>query len=448
MRMTRFLESLKARLRDHKVVEVREMLGVFHVADVAEIMEELDNEESLLLFRYLPKDFSAELFSYMTLEQQMQLIDSFTDREVTTLIESIDTDVAADVLDELPANFVQRLLAKTKPEIRNKLNRFLQYEEFSAGSVMTDLYVRLKKSMRVDEAIAKIRADKLDLIVSTLYVVSETQKLEGVISIRELLTSEDDQILEDIMTTNIISVNTDSDQEEAVQIIRKYDFQALPVTDSENRLVGIITHDDAMDIADEETTEDFEKMAAIAPSERTYFATDPVQHAKNRMPWLIFLLISGMFNGWVLSQFEGAFTRMAILVTFIPMLMGTGGNVGSQSSTLVIRGLSLGDIKMEDLPRVIWHEFRVAILVGLGLAIFAFLKITLLDQSGLWVGLTVGISIFTLVNLSEIIGGVLPIIAKKLGLDPALMASPLISTITDTASLVIYFSIAKLIFGL
>ncbi len=449
MNKEKWIQAIRDALARRDIRAVRILMEPLHAADQAEVMEALSSEECLILFRYLPKNEAAELFAYLNLSQQKELIQSFNNTELSQLVDQLYVDEAIDLLEELPANAVEQILSGSTPEKRAVLNRFLRYEEDSAGSVMSEELIRLKPEMKVSEAIMAIRSDREKLAsAAEIYVTTADKQLLGVLSIRELLRADDDELIQDIMTPRVISVQTDTDQEEALSLIRKYDFLALPVTDSEMRLVGVITIDDALDISEEEASEDFAIMAAMAPAEASYLETGVLEHAKNRLPWLLILMVSGMLNGLILGGFEGALVSMPVLFTFVPMLTDTGGNSGSQSSTMVIRGLALGEIEVKQLPSVLWKEFRISCIVGFVLSVVCFLRVVAFPPHDPLVGLTVALTVFAVVLLSKLCGGLLPLAAKKLGLDPALMAAPLITTIVDAGALVIFFTMAKAIFGI
>lgn len=443
------LSSVREAIEARNVLQVREQVEHLHAADAAELMELLNSEECMVLFRFLQKDYAAELFSFLSIEQQKALIRGFNDEELLELVDRLFIDDATDLLEELPANAVRRILSGSSQVKRTTLNRYLRFPEDSAGSAMSEEFIRLQPEMTVAHAIRKIRNHRKKLAsTSVLYVTESDQKLVGVLSIRELLQAKDETTVGEIMHDQVVYVLTTTDREEALALIRKYDFLALPVTDREERLVGVITIDDALDISDEEATEDFEKMAAMHPSERPYFESGVVEQAKSRLPWLFILMISGMLTGFILGGFEDAFKAMPILVTFIPMLTDTGGNAGSQSSTMIIRGLALGEIKVHQLPQVIWKELRISVLVGIGLAIVCMIRVLLINPDQYGVALAVSSAVFFIVMISKMIGGALPLLAKKIGLDPALMAAPLITTLVDAAGLLIFFSLAELILGL
>lgn len=445
MEMMSFLDQLRAQLSSKDIEGVRALMKPMHAADIAALLDSLTPTEITTLFRFLYKDTAAEVFSYLDTDKQVQLVDIFEEEETVDLINRLYVDDAVDLLEELPANVVNRILLKTKDkEKREQLNRFLKYEEDTAGSVMSPEFIKVHPFMTVQEAIEKIRTDKSVLAsYSQIYVTSKDLKLLGVLSIRELLKSEDDDRIVDIMQTPVISVKTDEDQEEALRMIQKYDFNALPVTDSEDRLVGIITVDDAMDISTAEASEDVALMAAVQPSDKNYFSTTVFEHVKSRLPWLILLMLCGLMNGRILASFQDAFTALPILVSFIPVLNDTGGNTGSQASTLVIRGLAMGEITVHDFMRVVWKEVRIALTISSILAGMLILCVTILPPHNTQVGLVVGLALILIVTLAKFLGATLPIFFQKIGVDPALMASPLITTIVDACGLMIYFELAK-----
>ena len=432
--------------------ELREAYEEYNEVDIAEWLSELSKEEALIAFRTLPKERASEVFSFLEPEKQEELITSVTDSELGAIVEELYIDDAVDMLEELPANVVKKILRIASPETRNLINQFLKYPENSAGSVMTAEYTHLKASMTVPEAIEHIRRTGADSeTIYTCYVTDQKRYLEGVITVRELLLAGDDLSVGDIMDTNVIFVNTLCDREEAAKLLSHYGFLALPVVDEEHRLVGIITVDDAMTVMEEETTEDIEKMAAILPSDKSYMRLSVFELWRNRIPWLLLLMVSATFTGVILTSFENALAAQVALVAFIPMLMDTGGNSGSQASVTVIRGLSLGEIEFSDLLRVIWKEIRVAVLCGACLAAASFAKVMLVDRLIMHnesITLTVALTMLLTVCLAKIVGCTLPLLAKRLGFDPAVMASPLITTIVDALSLILYFVVATQLLGL
>lgn len=395
------------------------------------------------MFRTLPKEIGAEVFSELEPEVQELVIRSVTDQELGAIVEDLFVDDAVDMLEEMPANVVKRVLKSARPDTRRLINQFLNYPENSAGSIMTAEFIDLRKNMTVSDAIGRIRRIGEDSEqIYTCYVMDSHRHLEGVITVKELLLAGDDQVLEQLMEPDVITVTTTEDQEETAQRMKRYNLLSMPVVDRENRLVGIVTADDVMDVLEEEATEDFEKMAAISPSERPYLKTTPFTLARKRIVWLLVLMISGMITGGILGRYEAAIAAMPLLVTFIPMLTDTGGNAGSQSSTLIIRGMAVGEIKPGDFFRVLWKELRVSMLVGLALSAVNFARL-LITYPGQWsIALTVSLALCATVVMAKTIGGVLPMIARLIKVDPAIMAAPLITTVVDAFSLVIYFSVA------
>lgn len=440
------LEELKELLETKQYTKLRQFLAELNEPDIAALMEELEEEEILKVFRILPKDLAADVFSYLNVETQQMLITSLSDKDAAGVIDNLMADDAVDLLEEMPANVVDKLLENARPDTRQAINHLLRYPEDSAGSIMTVEYVALKESMTVNRAIEHIKKVGLDSeTVNICYVLDAQRKLVGTVALRYLLLSDGDEIIGEFMHENVISVHTLMDQEQVAAQFKKYDFTAMPVVDNENRLVGIITVDDIVDIMEEETTEDMEKMAAIVPSDKSYMRTGVGETYKKRIPWLLLLMISATFTGAIISSFEDALSVCASLIAFIPMLMDTGGNAGGQASVTVIRGLSLGEIEYRDVPGVVWKELRVAILCGLTLSATNFIKLLVLDRVGILVAATVCITLIATVLMAMLVGCLLPIGAKKLGFDPAVMASPFITTIVDALSLIVYFRFATLI---
>ena len=436
--------------RDMKALQKRmEELNEF---DVAEFLSEIDDTRMPMVFRLLSKETAAEVFANFEAPEQERIINSITDSELAGIVEELYVDDAVDMMEEMPANVVKRVMRTAKPATRNLINQYLNYPENSAGSIMTSEYVDLKKYMNVKESIARIRRigeDKETIYVC--FVISADRKLEGIVTVKDLLLSDDDTIIEDLMDTNVIFASTTEDQESVSEKFSDYDLMALPVVDKEGRLVGIVTVDDVIDVMEQETTEDFEIMAGMTPSDKPYSRSGIIEMWKNRIPWLMFLMLSATFTGMIVTHFEDALATQVALASFMPMLMGTGGNSGSQSSTAIIRSLSLGDTSPSDALRVIWKELRVAFLCGVSLAAANFIKMLLVDRLLLGntavtmsVAATVCCTIVFVVMFAKVVGSLLPMIAEKIGVDPAVMASPLISTITDAVSLLIYFSIAKM----
>jgi len=420
-----------------------------NVVDIASLLEELEEEKMLIIFRLLPKDISAEVFSYMSNEQQQYIIEVITDKEIQTITDRLFLDDTVDILEEMPSNVVKKILKNTTKQKRQLINLFLKYPENSAGSIMTIEYVDLKKEMKVKDSLEYIKQIGVDKeTVDVCYVINKNRKLEGVVSLRKLVLTDGDIVIKDIMDTNFISIPTNADQEEIASLFKKYNLLAMPVVDKENRLVGIITIDDIVDVIEQENTEDFQKMAAMTPTDEEYLKNKVFTLAKHRIGWLLLLMISATFTGHIISKYEEVLQSVVVLATFIPVLMDTGGNAGSQSSTLVIRGLTLGEIEAKDILRVLWKEFRVSVIVGLVLSLVNLARIYYFEKVDFMVSFTVSISLFFTVIMAKIVGGALPIIAKKLKFDPAIMAGPLITTIVDTFALMIYFSFATRFLGI
>lgn len=441
-------EEIMEMLENKKFKELREVLENTHPVDIAELLEEIEERQMILVFRMLDKDQAAETFTEMNNDVREVLLNALTDSEIKEVVDEMYLDDFADLLEEMPANVVDHLLMTTDEETRKQVNALLKYPEDSAGSIMNVEYIGFHKEMTVEEAILKIRQVGINReTIYTCYVLDK-RKLIGVISLRELLTSGDNRTVEEIMETNLLYVHTHDDQEEVASMINRYGLIAIPVVDNEMRMVGIVTVDDAMEVIEEETTEDINMMAGIvAPSEDSYFATSVWQHAKSRFPWLLFLMLSATLSGLVLGHFEAALVAMPILNTFVPMLTGTGGNCGSQSSTLIIRGLATDEIEIRDILRIIFKELCVALLVGALLAIVNGIRIILMYHNPI-LAFTLGITLVCTVVLAKTIGCTLPLAAKRCGLDPALMAAPLITTLVDTGTILLYFTIATNIFGI
>ncbi len=418
-------------------------------ADIAEMMEDLGAKETLLFFRLIPKDTAVEVFSYLEPLKQEELTELFNEKELKEIMEELYLDDKIDFLEEMPAHLVKRILRNTSERERNLINQFLNYPEYSAGSLMTIEYVDLKKHMTVGEAIRFIRRTGFDKeTIYTVYVVDASRRLEGILSLRELLVADDEELIANLMTTEFIAVSTLDDQEEVAAVFKKYDFLALPVVDKENRLVGIITIDDIVDVIEDEATEDFHKMGALQKSNIEYMDASIPVLARQRITWLLVLMVSATFTGNIIRHFEDILQSIVLLAAFIPMLMDTGGNAGAQSSTLIIRGMALGEIEMKDVFRVVKKELQVSILVGSGLGLLNFLRITYLENYPATIAIIVSSTMFLTVMMAKIIGGILPIIARRFKVDPAIMASPLITTIVDALSLIVYFNIATLLLGL
>ncbi|MBQ4340737.1 MAG: magnesium transporter [Firmicutes bacterium] len=452
--MERSLEIIFELIEEKKYALVREELLENNEADIAEIIEEINDElgieKSVILFRMLPKDISAVVFAYLSSDCQVDIVSGITVKEVQNIMEEMSFDDMIDVLEELPANVVDRILMRTDKETRKLINQFLNYPESSAGSLMTIDYIGLKKEMKVRDALQYIKIHGMDQeTVYTCYVMDAERHLQGIVSLRTLVVSEGYELVKDLMHEDFISVNVMDDQEEVAQLFKKYDFLALPVVDKENRLVGIITFDDIMDVIEEETTEDFERMAGVMDdSDKEYLDISVMKHIKNRVPWLCLLTVSLMITGAIIARFELLLSQAIALVAYMPLLMGTGGNTGTQSATLIIRGMSLGEIELKDVGKVLWKEFRISAVIGIVLAVINFGKIMLIDGETMLVALTVSISILIVVVFAKLIGGLLPMAAKKMKIDPALMATPMISSITDMVSVVIYLLLATAIMGI
>ena len=436
-------EKILQLLEDRKYGEIAALVKDMNPADAAAMLQELPESKMPLVFRLLPKELAAETFAYMEGDAQEVLIQGFTDKELDEVIGEMFLDDAVDMIEEMPANVVKKILRHVDADTRKMINQVLNYPKDSAGAMMTMEYVDLKRRMTVEQAFERIRSTALDSeTVYTCYVTDGRRKLEGVITVRELLLAPKDAVLRDIMETNVKFVTTHTDQEEAARLLSKYDFLALPVVDAEERLVGIVTVDDAMDVMQEEATEDMERMAAIAPSDKPYMKVSVFENWKKRAPWLLFLMIPAAFTGSIITHFETALAANLVLSSFIPMLMSTGGNTGSQASTTIIRSLSLGEVRYRDIPQILLKESSTAVLCGVTLAVANFLKLMLLDQVGVPVALVVCLTILAVSLVANLLGSLLPLFAKRVGLDPTVMASPLISTILDAVSLVIYFNIA------
>ena len=436
-------------IEERKILELNEYFQNLNPVDIAKDMIYLKDEEAVLAFRILPKDMAVEVFSYLDKEMKQNIIQLITDNEIKDIIDKLFLDDTVDFIEELPSHIVKKVLKNTSKEKRELINQFLKYDENSAGSIMTIEFLDLKESMTVKEAINYIRYEcskKED--VDTCFIIDKNRKLKGTLPLKKLILKNEDDVLENIMDKNIISTKTIEDREIVASDFKKYDLTCMPVVDIENRLVGIITVDDIIDIIDQENTEDIQRMAAMHPNEKPYLKTPVTELAKNRVIWLLVLMISATITGSIIKQFDDVLQSVVILAAFIPMLMDTGGNAGSQSSTLVIRGLALGDIKIKDYLKVMWKEFRVSLIVATILSTVNFLRIYLLEKTDLMITLTVSGSLFFTVIIAKVVGSLLPIIAKKLKLDPAIMASPLITTIVDAFALIVYFSFAKLFLGI
>ena len=449
MEETKDFEEIKKLFETKQYTSLRQKLSEMNEADVAAILEEFNREDMAKIFRLMPKDMAADIFSYLESDTQQFIISGMGEKEAAHIIDNLMADDATDLIEEMPANVVKKILANASAETRRDINQLLRYPEDSAGSIMTVEYVDLKENMTVQDAIERIRSVGVDSeTINICYVIDANRKLLGTVALRYLLISPVDAVIGEIMHENVIYLNTLMDQEEVARQFQKYDFTAMPVVDNEERLVGIITVDDVVDIMEEEATEDMEKMAAIIPSDKPYLKTSVIETWKQRMPWLLLLMVSATFTGSIITGFEDALSNMAILVAYIPMLMDTGGNAGGQASVTIIRGLSLNEIEYKDVPKVIWKEFRVAICCGLTLAAANFVKLLVLDRLAVPVALVVCMTLVCAVLAAKFIGCTLPVLAKRLGFDPAVMASPFITTLVDVISLLVYFAIATRVLGL
>ena len=437
------MEEIIELLEQNKLAELKEILINENPIDIADVFEDFPKEKYLIIFKLLPKDFSSEVFSYLSPEKQQEVIENITDDEIKFIVEDMYLDDTVDFIEEMPANIVDKILKNTSSDKRKLINQMLKYPENSAGSVMTVEYISFKDNYTVKQAIdyyRKVAIDKEETDIC--FVTDSKKKLVGIISLKTLILSNDDSYIKDQMDTNFVSVLTKDDQEEIAALFRKYDLTTMPVVDHEDRLVGVITVDDIVDVIDQENTEDIQKMAAMNPSDEEYLKESVISLAKHRILWLLVLMISATFTGMVIKKYEEVLQSAVYLAVFIPMLMDTGGNAGSQSATLVIRGIALEEIEFSDIFKVIWKEFRVSVLVGFILSAVNFVRIYYFTKSGLETSLVVAISMFLTVIMAKVIGGVLPLIAKSLKIDPAIMASPLITTIVDTAALIIYFQLS------
>ena len=455
-RMDTLIEDILQLLEEKKYMAARQLLLENNAVDIAEvleeIMDEMDVDRAVIMFRTLPKDISADVFAYMNSEDQVDIIGAITYSELNYIMEELAFDDLIDVLEELPANLVDKILNQTTKEERDLINTFLKYPENSAGSLMTIDYVELSREMTVAQAMAHIKEVGIDSeTVYTCYVKDNKRHLEGIVSLRALVVAPDDDLVEEYMHEDIMAVNVYEDQEEVSNLFKRYGYLAIPVVDNENRIVGIITVDDIMDVVEEETTEDIERMAGVIDfddSDTEYLDMSVWRHVKARLPWLFFLMCSYVITGGIISGFEEALSKMVCLVSYMPMLMGTGGNSGSQSATLIIRGMSLDEIDPSDWLKVLWKELRISCTIGVLLSILNFARICLMDGEGPMVALAVSASMFVIVIAAKSIGGLLPMAAKRLGIDPALMASPMISSLTDMVSVVTYFTMATAILGI
>ena len=445
--------TLDALLAEKKYPTIRDILITMNPADIASVFDSMEEDRLPLLFRLLPKELAAETFVEMEPDAQELLIRGFSDSELREVVDELYVDDAVDIVEEMPANVVRRILSQADPQMRKDINEILRYPENSAGSIMTTEYVSLRPDMTVDESILRIRRTGVDKETIYTCYVTRDRLLLGLVTVKDLLLAQDDSMeIGELMETNVISVSTQTDQEEVARMLSKYNFLALPVVDGENRMVGIVTFDDAMDVMEDEATEDMEIMGGMTPSDKTYLRSTTFDLFKHRIPWLMLLMVSATFTGLIITKFEHALAAQVALTAFIPMLMDTGGNSGSQSSVTVIRALSLGELSFSDIGRVIWKEIRTAVLCGVALAAACFLKILLVDRLlmgnedvSIMVALVVCITMALTVLVAKVIGCSLPMLAKKVGFDPAVMASPFITTIVDALSLLIYFGTAILL---
>jgi len=436
-------------LEERKFNELRSLLETWQAVDIAEFLYELPMEKQIVVFRILPKELAAETFVEMDSDSCEYIIKAFSDKELREILDELFLDDMVDIIEEMPANVVHRILSNSDSDVRAEINQLLQYPKDSAGSIMTTEFVSLKETMTVNEAFERIRKVGQDKeTIYTCYVTDNTRKLCGLVSVKTLLLSETDVLIKDLMEQSIVSAKTTDDKEEVAVLFEKYGFLSIPVTDNENRLVGIVTVDDAILVIKEEDTEDIEVMAAITPTDKPYMKTGVFETWKKRIPWLLLLMISATFTGKIISFFEESLAAQVILTAFIPMLMDTGGNAGGQTSVTIIRGLSLGEIEIKDLFSIVWKEFRVATLCGLTLSVVNFAKLLWIDQVGLLVAAVVCGTLFATVLIAKIVGCMLPVLAKKVGCDPAVMASPFITTIVDALSLLVYFNMASFLLGI
>lgn len=434
-------------LKDNRILDLKRELNDTNPVDIAILMEDFDHENTLKCFRLLKKDLATEVFANLSSEKQEQLIEGITDQEISKILNYMYLDDTVDLIEEMPAGIVAKILRNTTSEQRKLINQFLKYPEDSAGSVMTVEYIAVRIDMSVEEALKKIRNSKYrNENVTVCFAIDKERKLKGVVPFNELIINSEDTIIEDIMDENIQAVGVNTDQEYVAHLFRKYDLSNMPVVDNEDRLVGVITVDDVVDVIDQENTEDFQKMAAMNPSDKEYLKESVFELAKHRILWLLVLMVSATATGTIIRKYEDTLQSVVVLAAFIPMLMDTGGNAGSQSSTLVIRGLALGEIKTADIWKILWKEFRVSLLVGVVLSGLNFLRIIFFDRKvEIKIVIVICLSLFFTVIIAKVVGGILPIAAKKIKCDPAIMASPLITTIVDACALIIYFSIATIL---
>lgn len=438
--------KIKELLENKLYLEARREIAEMNPVDIAALIEEFPEEERTKIFRLLPKSLAADVFSYLPIELEQDIIVALSDKEAGHILDNLNADDAADLIDEMPANVVKKLLANADPETRRDINHLLQYPDDSAGSIMTVEFMDLKEAYTVEQSLRKIRMEGIDKeTINTCYILNPHRRLLGAISLRRLLLSDPVEKMSNIMEDHVISVSTRTDQEEVAQLFQKYDFTSIPVVDSENRLVGIITVDDIVDILQQEATEDIEKMAAITPTDKPYMKTGVLETWKKRIPWLLILMISATFTGKIISHYEAALASYVVLTAFIPMLMDTGGNAGSQASVSIIRGLSLNEIDYGDTLKILMKEWLVGVLIGATLAAANFVKLLIVDRVTITIAAVVCMTLIVTVIFAKLVGCSLPILAKRLGFDPAVMASPFITTIVDALSLMMYFKIAGVI---
>ena len=442
-------DTLEALIAEKKYNTLKDILTTMNPADIAALLEDASEQVIVLLFRLLPKELAAETFVEMESDSQEVLIKGFSDRELKEVLDELFADDVADIIEEMPSNIVTRILRQADSQMRRDVNQLLKYPQDTAGSIMTTEFVSFSSDMTAEKAIEKIRREGVDKeTINTCYVTDAVNHLEGIVSIRRLILARPDEHIRDIMDENVISAVTTADQSEVAQMFQKYNFLALPIVDAENRIVGIVTFDDAMDVIEEEATEDIEIMAAITPSDKPYMRTSVFELWRHRIPWLLLLMISATLTGMIITHFETALSACIVLTAYIPMLMDTGGNSGSQASATVIRALSLGELEFSDTIAVIWKEIRVAVMCGVTLAACNFVKLMVLDRIGVAIALTVSVTLAFTVLVAKVVGCTLPMIAEKVGFDPAVMASPLITTIVDALSLIIYFWFATMLLGI
>lgn len=448
------IELILEHLESSAYFRARDVILKYNEVDIAEILEEIMDdagvEKAIIVFRILPKDVSVEVFSYLPVDDQVDIINGITDKEISFIMEEMDFDDKIDVLEELPANIVDKILDNAPKEERRLINTFLNYPEDCAGTLMTPDYISLQETMTVEEAMAHIKQQGMDSeTVYTCYVKHGGRELKGIVSLSALVTADSDILVSELMHTDYVYLNVYDDKEDVAEAFKKYGFLAIPVVDNENRLVGIVTFDDVMDVMEEEATEDIERMAGVMSddTDAEYLDVGVFRHVKNRLPWLLFMTVMLMITGSLIAQFESVLSQVIVLVAYLPLLMGTGGNTGTQAATLIIRGLSIDEIDLGDALKVLWKELRISIILGIILSLFNFLKIVFIDGETVMIGLTVAISMIAVVMFAKLLGGLLPMAAKKIGVDPALMATPMISSITDMVSSCIYLLIASILLG-